>query len=360
MTCKNASNVIGYALRSIAKLKYPKDKIYIIIVDGGSTDGTADIAKKILDSYGLRYEITVKPCNIPEGRNECIIRAIKKCVDYILFIDSDITIANKQILLKLIDFDINNGPCVVSAKTMFKTFTNLNDLVQFANSIVDLDEDKCELNIKAKPVPWCEMSLTLIPAEIANRIKFDSDMTFSEDRLFGYHVWKNEYKVYSISSDKPLAYDINIIKRSDIYVRMSIREYFRGLYKKALVIAYTYYSGSFFKTSLNFLKSTVGKRMLFHVLNSFTLLVGLLLLLTNITINFGLILIGMHGVLSLLYIVKLRLTKCESWLNALANLIKFTLFSQYTTLLIPIIVFKHKNEFNKLFNRRAKYKICFQ
>src|SRR3989304_4834253 len=42
----NASSVLGNCLESIKKQNYPAEKIEIIVADGGSSDGTVEIAKK--------------------------------------------------------------------------------------------------------------------------------------------------------------------------------------------------------------------------------------------------------------------------------------------------------------------------
>ena len=43
----NAAKVLGKCLRSIATQDYPKEKLEIIVADGGSTDETLDIVKKL-------------------------------------------------------------------------------------------------------------------------------------------------------------------------------------------------------------------------------------------------------------------------------------------------------------------------
>jgi len=47
---KNNADILEKCLKSIQNLDYPKEKMEVIIVDGNSTDGTVDIAKK----YGCK------------------------------------------------------------------------------------------------------------------------------------------------------------------------------------------------------------------------------------------------------------------------------------------------------------------
>jgi glycosyltransferase involved in cell wall biosynthesis len=45
----NSENTLGMCLESIVSQDYPKDKIKIIIADGGSVDKTLEIAKRYTD-----------------------------------------------------------------------------------------------------------------------------------------------------------------------------------------------------------------------------------------------------------------------------------------------------------------------
>ena len=47
----NAASVLEPCLKAIVDQNYPKDKIEIVVADGGSTDKTLIIAKK----YGLKF-----------------------------------------------------------------------------------------------------------------------------------------------------------------------------------------------------------------------------------------------------------------------------------------------------------------
>jgi len=355
LTCKNACATIRYALQSIALLKYPKDSLSFIIVDGGSDDDTISIVKKIINNYEFKHEIIVKPCNIPEGRNECISRAVEKGVDYILFLDSDTVIRDKQILSRMIECDVKYGPCVVSVGTVFRVFKSLKELTQFADSVVESDVDSDRLGVKVEAVPWCGMGLTLIPVEIARCVRFDEDMTFAEDTFYGYHVWRNGYKICSVTADINLAYDVNLPKRSNIYVSMDVKSYLRGLYKKALAMTYNFYCGSLFKTVCEFLKSKNGMRMLFHIGDTFALILGLVMLINHVTV-LGVFFTMFYVINSSLSIARLRLTKCNSIRQASSSFIKFWLYSLYVLPSIPVLYLKHRSEFSKVFNRIEGFK----
>ena len=341
LTCKNASDTLECTLQSIASLNYARERLIVIVVDGGSNDGTTDIAKKILDSLDLKHEIIVKPSNIPEGRNICISRALEIGAEYIFFVDSDVIIVYSDILTELIRIDKEYGPCVINASRKHKIFSNLEELRTFCNRVTKLDGSTM---LSARVVRWCGMGLTLIPRRIAEQVRFDEDMTFAEDRYYGYLVWKSGYKVYSVNADKPLAYDVNLPKRSDIYVNMSIGDYFRGLYKKAFMVAYTYYDGSILKTMAKLLKDVAGKRILFHSLIMLVLIAGLVMFFATPLQLWGLALITLYIAIDLTYLVRLWKVKCRNILQALANLFKFRIYGFYVGILIPIITLKHKKQ----------------
>jgi len=91
----NSENVLEDCLKSITKQNYPKDKIEIIIADGGSTDRTLDIAKK----YGARiYE---NPLRTGEAGKAVALRYARN--EIIAFIDSDNILPQSDWLKKMVE-----------------------------------------------------------------------------------------------------------------------------------------------------------------------------------------------------------------------------------------------------------------
>jgi len=84
---RNREWIIRYMLESLLRQEYPKDKIFYVLIDGGSTDRTVSIAKELLRSSGIEYKVIVKESNIPEARNLCIDLAVG---DVLVFWDSDV------------------------------------------------------------------------------------------------------------------------------------------------------------------------------------------------------------------------------------------------------------------------------
>ncbi|HWS48697.1 MAG TPA: glycosyltransferase [Candidatus Methanoperedens sp.] len=90
----NASKVLVTCLKSIAKQNYPKNKINILIIDGGSNDSTLSIAQK--------YNCIVfhNPLKTAESAKALGLKKAKS--DYIALIDSDNILPNKNWLSKMI------------------------------------------------------------------------------------------------------------------------------------------------------------------------------------------------------------------------------------------------------------------
>ena len=66
---RNREWIIAKMLNSLFSQTYSHDKIYVLIVDGNSSDKTVEIARTILEKADFKgYDIIVKECNIPEGR----------------------------------------------------------------------------------------------------------------------------------------------------------------------------------------------------------------------------------------------------------------------------------------------------
>jgi len=90
---KNNADILERCLESIHNLDYPKDEVEVIIVDGHSTDGTVEVAKK----YGCRV-VYEDVGTIGGARN---IGVEHSRGDYIVFTDAD-CVADRDWLKNLI------------------------------------------------------------------------------------------------------------------------------------------------------------------------------------------------------------------------------------------------------------------
>lgn len=81
----NSEAVIGECLEAIALQDYPKDKIEIIVPDGGSTDNT----KKIIESFKKRLNITICDNPLKTGEAGKAVGVDKAKGEILALIDSD-------------------------------------------------------------------------------------------------------------------------------------------------------------------------------------------------------------------------------------------------------------------------------
>jgi len=91
----NAASVLESCLKSIVDQDYPKEKLEIIIADGGSTDKTLEIAKK----YGAK--IYKNPLKTGEAGKAVALKKAKN--ELVALIDSDNILPNKNWFKKMIE-----------------------------------------------------------------------------------------------------------------------------------------------------------------------------------------------------------------------------------------------------------------
>jgi len=98
MPVLNRAWIVRYSLGSIVSQDYPKELVRVVVVDGGSTDGTPEVAEEVLKASGVRYEVIVVRSNVAEARNICIDSL--KDEDLVLMWESD-NIASRSLLTAL-------------------------------------------------------------------------------------------------------------------------------------------------------------------------------------------------------------------------------------------------------------------
>jgi glycosyltransferase involved in cell wall biosynthesis len=223
----NREWIIKKMLNSLQSQTYPHDRLFIVVVDGGSKDNTVNIVKEVLsksDFYG--YEIIVKKTNIPEARNLCIN---KMKGDFLFFWDSDIVSESTGIatLFKLHEKE--------KADMIGSEITHI-----FVDSVEKVDQKWSEWITKITRRGNCvQLNLTatshvLISRKITEQLSFDPDLTFGEDRDFSLKASQRGFKI--VSTDLSVGLDINCKTQqySSIYgLDMSLKEALRGIRKKA-------------------------------------------------------------------------------------------------------------------------------
>ena len=340
ITCRNVEYTIGPVLKSILRLDYPKSKIRVLIVDSESTDHTVPIAKSILEKSNVRYELIVRRCSIPQGRNIILDYLCRENLDVVLFVDADVLINDTDLLSKLEHILSTYGKSVVSFRVESLQFNSKSELEEFANRVlisgrkVHISEIKC--------LYWCVMGLTAVPLEIARNVRFNEKLTFAEDRRFGYDVWRCGGKVLGVIGSEPFGFDLNVKRKTSLYSKMSIRDYLRGVRDKAHALAYTH-----FKIGFRWIyKNREGRKVLFHATTAIALVTSVPLLMLDIT-KAGLALLAWYTASSLSYIAK-QLREQETLGRAIKNLIKQQMYCPLMFFLVPFYMIKYKNIFSRI------------
>lgn len=225
---KNSAWILKYSMRALrSAIQSIRDKginTEVIYVDGGSIDGSREIIKDILGNT-VRV-IDAINTNIPEARNIVVREASSDCIVYW---DSDV-IAPPYILTMLIN---TNKPIVSTIREDVYVNSDEEILEILSNA---MNARPREPVIKA--VPYTVFGVNLFKREVFERVGlFDNRLTQAEDRDFGLRAACHGYRSYLIENE--IAYDINKRFKSEIPITTSLRQYVRGIHKKAAIYAYT-------------------------------------------------------------------------------------------------------------------------
>ncbi len=357
----NSAHTVTYALESVLSDGYPLDRVKVLVVDGGSTDGTVEVVRRVLQASGVDYEVLVTGDSIPEARNRCIDEAVASGFDYLLFVDSDVVASLRNLINCLIEKEREHHPAIVQAPPEPLFFSNAQELSKFSKSVIaSRTLAECRA-LTVKPSRCVGMGFTLIPASTLSKLRFDPDLTFREDRMYCMQAWLNNVKVLGLASDnrRELAYDVNVTGVNDIYVNTAFTSHFRGLWKKVVTLAYTYYEGSILRTLINFLRDGYGRRVTVYTVlflsfvGEFTVAEYGFTTHSKTILGADEILIAL-SFLGLITLCAILYRKLRSLLKALKTTVKFMLFSAAQLLLPPVALLKYDRVFKEALRRIMK------
>lgn len=129
MPTYNAERTIEKALVSIREQQYPQEQIEILVVDGGSSDKTVEIAKK--------YEAIVlnNPKKLPETAKE--IGFLEASGKYAMYMDSDEIFANPNSIAERVKIFANEPEIKNVVATGKISVKNANPTVVYSNYVSD-------------------------------------------------------------------------------------------------------------------------------------------------------------------------------------------------------------------------------
>ena len=227
---KNSSWILRYSLVSLRRsIEYLRSRVKgvdleVIYVDGGSTDDSKDVVRNMLKDE-VRI-IDAPGTNIPEARNIVIKESSG---NYIIYWDSDI-IAPPTALTVL----LRAGKPLVGLSRQ-DVYVQSNEEIEnlLNNSLTNYDE-----KVEIKEVLFTVFSVNLIHRDVFKEVgAFDERLTQAEDRDFGIRTRCRGYKSYLVTNITTI--DVNRKLISDVPITTSLRQYLRGIHKKALIYSYT-------------------------------------------------------------------------------------------------------------------------
>ena len=232
---RNREWIIRYMLESLLRQGYPKDRIFYVLVDGGSTDRTVSVAEELLRGSGIKYEVVVRESNIPEARNLCIDLAVG---DVLVFWDSDV-VAPTNSLEKLVSVIIDSDYGIVAADIQGLIFNDVDSAVRFINEL--LNSPHTEVGSSIAPIDtFVSMGFTAVKKDIFTTLRFDEDLTYNEDRDYCEKAIRKGFKIGIVHNVRVYDIDVRNMRWSDIYADMPLSYHLRGIIKKARLELYPY------------------------------------------------------------------------------------------------------------------------
>lgn len=229
---RNREWIIAKMLNSLLSQIYPHDKIHVLLVDGNSSDKTVEIARNILEKANFKgYEIIVKECSIPEGRNICIDNMKG---DALLWWDSDV-IMDSTTIADMLKAMTENKADIVDVDCVEIFINSIEEVEEKINSIkaIRLQDGRPDLQFSSAT----GMGHTLVARDVLKHLRFDPDMTLCEDLKFSFEAAKAGFKLIKLKHI--LSFDVNMWKKdySDTSISMPLKYAVKGIRKKAEIQA---------------------------------------------------------------------------------------------------------------------------
>jgi glycosyltransferase involved in cell wall biosynthesis len=130
----NAARVLEGCLKSIVNQDYPKEKVEIIIADGGSTDKTLVIAKK----YGAK--IYKNPLKTGEAGKAVALRRAQG--ELVALIDSDNLLPDKKWFQKMVGPLVAN-PNLIGSEPLYYSYRKNDGLIDRYCALLGMNDPLC-------------------------------------------------------------------------------------------------------------------------------------------------------------------------------------------------------------------------
>lgn len=107
----NESAYIERTIEQLLEQRYPSEKLEIIVVDGGSTDGTVDVLMTLVQQLTVDIQILHNPKKLSSISRNMGVRSSRH--DYILFIDAHVHIPTTALIRNMAEAIMEHQPSVL-------------------------------------------------------------------------------------------------------------------------------------------------------------------------------------------------------------------------------------------------------
>jgi cellulose synthase/poly-beta-1,6-N-acetylglucosamine synthase-like glycosyltransferase len=189
----NGEKTIGKTLKSLLRMNYPKEKLEILVIDDGSTDKTAEIAKKFKEVKLFRIK--------HGGKARAVNYGIKKARGELVAILDDDTLVEKNILRKMVRFfadervaSVINGTHVLNPKNLWEKIQEIEYIITiFVRKILS----------KMDSLFVTPGTFTLYRKKIFDEIGYFDEKNLTEDLEIALRILSTKkYKIISVPKAK--------------------------------------------------------------------------------------------------------------------------------------------------------------
>ncbi|MCD6432215.1 glycosyltransferase family 2 protein [Candidatus Bathyarchaeota archaeon] len=190
---KNEERVIGRLLDALARLNYPKDKVEIIIVEDGSTDGTLDVCARHAERHDLHVKALHKPFS--KGKPSALNYGVRYAKGEIVGVFDADSVPASDILLNVYKYFEDPRVAAVQGRTL-----SINSDENMLTKFISYEEAVwCEAYLQGKDIlnlfvhlkGSCQFIRRRVLEEIGG---FDED-ALSEDMEISARLTERDYRI---------------------------------------------------------------------------------------------------------------------------------------------------------------------
>jgi cellulose synthase/poly-beta-1,6-N-acetylglucosamine synthase-like glycosyltransferase len=190
---KNEEKVVGRLLNALLRLNYPRDKVEIIVVEDGSTDGTVDICKKYEEeSHGV-VKLLHKP--VSDGKPSALNYGVKNARGEIIGVFDADNVPERNVLMNVCRHYEDSEVAGVQGRTL-----SINSEENMLSKFASYEEAVwCEAYLRGKDVldlfVHLKGSCMFVRRDVLEKLGGFDEKTLSEDMEISARLTEKGYKI---------------------------------------------------------------------------------------------------------------------------------------------------------------------